>query len=86
MAFISVRTGKSAKTHSGVRSEFAHLALQQARIGRDQVSFLGWSYELKNAADYEQGHTVTLSEAERGDRRGFATDRVRRNDHGPAGG
>lgn len=65
MAFISARTGKSPKTHSGVRSEFARLALQEVRIGREQVSFLGWSYELKNAADYGQGHTVTLPEAER---------------------
>jgi uncharacterized protein (UPF0332 family) len=27
------------------------------------VSLLGWSYELKNAADYEQEHKLSLAEA-----------------------
>jgi hypothetical protein len=29
------------------------------------VSLLGWSYELKNVADYEQEATVSPTEAER---------------------
>ena len=45
LAFIAVRSGKSPKTHSGARSEFARLAREEPRIGRDQVSLLGWSYE-----------------------------------------
>jgi hypothetical protein len=61
----SPRTGKSPKTHSGLRSEFARLAHREPRITREQVSLLGWSYELKNAADYEQEHRVSLAEAER---------------------
>jgi uncharacterized protein (UPF0332 family) len=65
MAFIVARTGKSPKTHSGARSEFGRLAREEPRIGRGQVSLLGWSYELKNAADYEQGTTVSVTEAER---------------------
>jgi uncharacterized protein (UPF0332 family) len=63
-AFILARTGKAPRTHSGVRSEFARLARHEPRISREQVSFLGWSYELKNAADYEQEHRVAPAEAE----------------------
>lgn len=65
MAFIVARTGKSPKTHSGARSEFGRLAREESGISRGQVSLLGWSYELKNAADYEQGTTVSVTEAER---------------------
>jgi hypothetical protein len=31
----------------------------------DQISFPGWSYELKNVADHGQEQTVSLSGAER---------------------
>jgi uncharacterized protein (UPF0332 family) len=65
LALIVASTDKSPKTHSGVRSEFARLAHRERRISREQVSLLGWSYELKNAADYEQGHQVTVPDAER---------------------
>lgn len=65
LAFIAARTGKSPKTHSGVRSEFARLAREEPRVSREQVSLLGWSYELKNVADYEQEATVSVAEAER---------------------
>lgn len=65
LAFIVARTGKSPKTHSGTRSEFARLARDEHRISREQVSLLGWSYELKNVADYEQEHTVSVVDAER---------------------
>ena len=65
LAFIISRTGKSPKTHSGTRSEFARLARGDDRISREQVSLLGWSYELKNAADYDQEHTVSVDDAER---------------------
>ena len=53
VAFIAARTGKSAKAHSGARSEFARLAREGPRIGREQVSLPGWRYELKNVAAYE---------------------------------
>jgi uncharacterized protein (UPF0332 family) len=58
LAFIAARTGKIPKTHSGTRSEFARLARQEPRISREQIALLGWSYELKNAADYAQEATV----------------------------
>jgi uncharacterized protein (UPF0332 family) len=43
LALIISRTGKSPKTHSGTRSEFARLARGEPRISREQVSLLGWS-------------------------------------------
>ena len=65
IAFIIARGGKSPRTHSGARSEFARLARDEPRISRAQVSLLGWSYELKNVADYEQVAAVSVAEAER---------------------
>jgi uncharacterized protein (UPF0332 family) len=65
LAFIVARTGKSPKTHSGTRSEFARLARGEPLISREQVALLGWSYELKNVADYDQEHTVSVADAER---------------------
>jgi uncharacterized protein (UPF0332 family) len=64
-ALIITRTGKTPKTHSGPRSEFARVARREPRINREHVSLLGWSYELKNAADYQQGHRVSQAEARR---------------------
>jgi uncharacterized protein (UPF0332 family) len=61
----SPRTAKSPQTHSGTRSEFARLARAKPRIDREQVSLLGWSYELKNVADYEQVEKVSRSDAAR---------------------
>jgi hypothetical protein len=39
--YIFERTNKVAKTHRGVRSEFARLARNEPRIARDLVTFLG---------------------------------------------
>ncbi len=64
-ALIIARTGRAPKTHSSLRSEFARLAREEPRISREQVSFLGWSYELKNAADYEQDYTVSSADVRR---------------------
>lgn len=54
-AFIFDRTGKIAKTHSGVRSEFSRLAKNEPRIERRFLTFLGQAYTLKEAADYGMG-------------------------------
>lgn len=54
-AFILDRTGKVAKTHSGVRSEFARLAKEEPQIDRSFLSFLAQAYTLKEIADYETG-------------------------------
>ena len=51
-AYVFHCTGKIAKTHSGLRSEFNRLAKGEPRIGRDLVKFLSTAYELKSIADY----------------------------------
>ena len=60
-AFIFDRTGKVAKTHNGVRSEFARLAKGEPCIDRAFPAFLGKAYELKTIADYEVDSSVTVS-------------------------
>jgi uncharacterized protein (UPF0332 family) len=47
-AYVFHCTGKIAKTHSGLRSEFNRLAKDEPRIGRDLVQFLSTAYELKS--------------------------------------
>lgn len=65
LAFIATHSATLPKTHSGARSEFGRLARQEPRITREQISLLGWAYELKNASDYGQLHTVLAEDAER---------------------
>jgi len=52
MAYVLEMTGKAAKTHSGLRSEFARLARSEQRIDPRLVGFLARAYTLKSAADY----------------------------------
>jgi uncharacterized protein (UPF0332 family) len=52
MAFVPEKTGKAAKTHSGLRSEFARLARVEPRIDPRLAGFLARAYTLKSAADY----------------------------------
>lgn len=54
-ALIFERTGKVAKTHSGVRSEFARIAKSESRIDARFASVLAHTYILKEIADYETG-------------------------------
>jgi uncharacterized protein (UPF0332 family) len=63
-AFIFARTDKIAKTHSGVRSEFARLAKDDPRIDRAFPTFLAQAYNLKSIADYAVGSDVGVSLAE----------------------
>jgi uncharacterized protein (UPF0332 family) len=58
-------TGKAAKSHNGLRSEFARLALGEPRIERSFPTFLARAYSLKANADYAIGHEsgVTVAEA-----------------------
>jgi uncharacterized protein (UPF0332 family) len=51
-ALILARTDKTAKTHSGVRSEFARLAKDDPGLDRGLAAFLAQAYNLKIAADY----------------------------------
>ena len=54
-AYVFERTGKTAKTHSGLRSEFSRLARHEPRIGREYLAFLAEAYEFKSLADYAIG-------------------------------
>jgi hypothetical protein len=50
-AFLHHRTGKIAKTHRGLRTEFARLARTEPRIDPAFVRFLANAYEIKSVAD-----------------------------------
>ena len=54
-AFIFEQTGKAAKTHQGVQSEFHRLARQEPRIDKEFPQFITKAYNLKAVADYETG-------------------------------
>lgn len=47
--------GEVTKTHSGARSEFARLALEEPLLDRSMTSFLARAYALKEVADYKTG-------------------------------
>jgi uncharacterized protein (UPF0332 family) len=54
-ALISERTGRVAKTHDGVNSQFNSLTRDDPRIDAELRGFLGRAYNLKAVADYETG-------------------------------
>jgi uncharacterized protein (UPF0332 family) len=65
-AFIIDRTGKVAKTHSGVQSEFSRLARETSKIDTALPAFLAKAYKYKQVADYGvgPGAVVTVAEAD----------------------
>ncbi len=66
-AFIFEHTGKAAKTHRGVRSQFHLLARNEPGIGNDLSAFLAEGYRFKTIADYEVGAaagTISATEAQ----------------------
>jgi uncharacterized protein (UPF0332 family) len=64
-AYIFERTGKTVKTHRGLRSEFGRLARSELRIGREFLTFLVEAYEFKSIADYAIGAAACpISEAD----------------------
>jgi uncharacterized protein (UPF0332 family) len=54
-ALISERTGRVAKTHDGVNSQFNSLMRGDPRIDAELRGFLGRAYNLKAVAGYETG-------------------------------
>ena len=56
-AYLFERTGKAAKTHRGLRSEFGRLARGDPRMDREFLTFLAEAYEYKSIADYGVGPT-----------------------------
>jgi uncharacterized protein (UPF0332 family) len=49
-AMIFDRTGRVARTHAGVRSEFARLAKGDGRIDRSMTTFLAKAYQYRKSA------------------------------------
>ena len=65
-ALIVEKTGKVAKSHSGVRSEFARLARDDPHLGKATTAFLAQAYKYKEIGDYGVGAdaAITLLDAE----------------------
>ena len=65
-ALIVEKTGKVAKSHSGVRSEFARLARDDPHLGKATTAFLAQAYKYKEIGDYGVGAdaVITLLDAE----------------------
>ena len=51
-ALIAERTGKDAKTHRGVHTQFARLTRNEPRLDLGLRQFLAQAYDLKSIADY----------------------------------
>ena len=66
-AFIVERTGRIAKTHSGVRTAFARLAKETSGDAPAFSTFLAQAYLYKEAADYSVGGGAELTMAEAND-------------------
>ena len=54
-ALIAERTGKDAKTHRGVHTQFARLTRNETRLSLALRQFLPQAYDMKSVADYGLG-------------------------------
>ena len=62
-AMIVERTGKIAKTHSGVRAEFARLTQGSPAADRRLARFLAEGYQYKEISDYGIGNTPEITQS-----------------------
>ncbi|HMN73761.1 MAG TPA: HEPN domain-containing protein [Rhodoblastus sp.] len=60
-AFIVEKTGRIAKTHSGVRSELMRLANEMTSVDRSLPKFLAKAYLFKEMSDYAVGPGIMLT-------------------------
>jgi len=60
-ALISESTGRSVKTHRGVRAEFHRLVRNATRVDDELRNFLGFPYNLRAIADHETGPGSEIS-------------------------
>lgn len=63
-AILFERTGRTVKTHRGLRSAFSLLAHQDDSIKPDLITFLSNAYEMKSVADYGTEPETGTSESE----------------------
>ena len=64
---IIERTGKVAKTHSGVRTEFARLLKDTPGGERAMLTFLAQGYKYKEIVDYGVGRGAAVTDEEASD-------------------
>jgi uncharacterized protein (UPF0332 family) len=60
-ALVYERTGKIAKTHRGLRAQFARIVKDEPSVDKPISEFLGRAYELKSLADYGTGSEAAIS-------------------------
>jgi uncharacterized protein (UPF0332 family) len=72
-AFIIERTGKVAKSHSGVRGEFGRLAKDTPALDKTFSTFLAKAYSYKEIGDYRVDQGAVVTDAEAKDAIGAAT-------------
>lgn len=60
-AFIISHTGKIAKSHSGVRTEFSRLTKGDPRIDGSFTTFLAQAYKYKEIGDYSVGKSAIIT-------------------------
>jgi uncharacterized protein (UPF0332 family) len=66
-AYIFERTGRTVKTHRGLRTSFSRLAQSEPRIAGEYLTVLARAYELKSISDYSVGPTTrAISAADAG--------------------
>jgi uncharacterized protein (UPF0332 family) len=63
-AYIFECTGKAAKTHRGVGSQFNRLAQHEPRVSRDLLTFVDEGYQFKAIADYGIGSAIDAISAD----------------------
>jgi uncharacterized protein (UPF0332 family) len=63
-AFIFERTGRTTRTHQGVRSQFGQATRDDARIDVTLRRFLTDGYDMKSLADYAIGPDAVVPRAE----------------------
>ncbi len=66
-AFIIERAGRVAKTHSGVRTEFARLLKDALGAERALLTFLAQAYKYKEIGDYGIGRGAVVTDEEAND-------------------
>jgi uncharacterized protein (UPF0332 family) len=59
-ALITERTGKDAKTHRGVHTQFARPTRNEPRLGLELRQFLAQGYDIKSIADYGLGRDTEV--------------------------
>ena len=67
-AYIFEQTGRTVKTHRGLRTTFSRLARNEPCIATEYLTFLARAYELKSIADYSVGpaaRPITADDAAR---------------------